>query len=264
MKKTIILLAALSLPALAGQSNPAERYSELIKSLSEKDFDEREGACEELSGFPAEFSARLLKTSKTSSLETRTWLLQASKAIFLRKILPQDERYRRLFGIVGMELDPESNYSYEGCGRGGGMGGGGGGQGNGPDPFGYRVKVTFPMTDADKVFKKWDLIVKVDGKPACDFFGHGQFIDFGFFKPGDVHEFEVWRYKDLEKVYQRGWPKDDEDEHEVITVKTKVDTKEPWHVDMEKLNWLKERAWKEFQMVQDDEPGLRKSEESEK
>ena len=251
MKKTFLILSILSFQVLAGQSDYETRFSELVKAMSDDDFEVRATACEELSSFPGQFAARLLKMSQTSALESGLWLKQASRDIFLKKILPNDERYKRLFGIVGVELNPESN-NYNGYheNRNGG--------GNGPDPFGYRVTITFPMTDADKVFKKWDLIIKVDGKPASDFFGHGEHIEFGFFKPGDIHEFEIWRYKNLDKIYERGWLKEDEDEHDVIIVKTKVDTKEPWHVNLEKLKWLKMRAWEEFQMVQNGEPGLQK------
>jgi hypothetical protein len=260
MRKVLFPLLIISLNVLAGQSDFDGRLPELVKSLSDNNFDSRETAYGELSNFPAEYAARLLEMSRTSSAETSSWLRQASKAIFLRKIVPKDERYRRLFGFVGIELSAQSRYGYDGYDRRGG----GGREGENPEPYGYRVTITFPSSEAEKVFRKWDLIIKIDGKYACDFFEHNPYGEFGFFKAGDVHEFEVWRYKDLDKVYERGWVNEAEDEHEVITVKAKVEVREPQHVDLQKLNWLKERAWREFLMVQDGEPGLEKGAGEEK
>jgi hypothetical protein len=151
---------------------------ELIPKLADDDFDERERVTEALSTYPAEYAKKFIIQSYSEPEPEIAWRLRvAAKHIFERKILTQDDRWKRLHGWLGIETTnvyPTSYYS-----EGHAMGMGGGGQGGGGELIGLRVTwigIDTPA-DCDKLSQD-DVITAVNGVKACDLvestnFGYG-------------------------------------------------------------------------------------------
>lgn len=233
----ISLIFFLSVSALSSELD----FRELVVKLSSEDYEDRQEAHMDLCGFPAEYASIFLGISmKSPDPEVRVRLFSVAKSIFLKKVLPQDERYQRLFGMLGATYveyyeekdDEEYRKGYE-C------------DGNTFD--GIRIVFPYPDCPAEKVLREWDIILEIDGQKASDFFNSNvnPMNAYGPFLPERGYRLKIRRYKDLERIKQRECISV-KDEYEEMEVRVTTIREDGFRVDREKLFDLMERAWTAF------------------
>lgn len=215
----------------------AAEIDELVPKLGDQDFDAREKAQVELGKYPASYANIFMKLAQAyekSDAEVAWRLRKVARAIYDAKILPADSRYKRLVADVPFEGEVVQDHWYQGEPN--------------PDqagPHNHQGGTGVMVKDEkDCGLKKYDLIVKIDGKTVHSLI---QENDFGIFEAGKEHEFVVRRFKDTAAIDNNGGYLTPNDENEEVTVKVKVgELKELPDDKVEAHERLRSCGWKEW------------------
>lgn len=220
----------------------------VLKSLNSPDYEERERASKVLEAMPGEWAGRLYRMSRQETrLEVSARLALAARRVFMEKVLTQDERFLRLFGIMGFGVETQwSEYYIDKDTH----------DGTDEDPYrwyptsesvavGERVKYVWPDDRLDDKLLRWDVIVEVDGKSWEEFFKHPLAEQYGTTKPNREYELTVRRYRNRDEIARRG-EIIQTDEYDLVKVKIWSTSKNSFEVDSEAVQKLQEQAWAAF------------------
>jgi hypothetical protein len=207
--RKVVAIAVLFISSIAAAAETLPRLpDDLLLRLDHEEWSVRQAATEELAEYPLEWAGLLLKmaaTEENAELQYRFRL--AAKAIYYRRVVYMMTEYRRQFGTLDVnaayvyrtESDTivKKALRYMGFQR----------------PIGYMVtKITDNGVSSGKLLLG-DVIVEIEG-PNHN--GLGRFDDF---VADSDYELTIRRYKNIEKLRQRGTFTDEE---EFMTVKVTI------------------------------------------
>ena len=242
--RALLIACLFCAPLLA--SEPLEV---LVERLGHEEFEVREDASGALvDDFPGDNVEKYLDLAERykSRLEVSMRLRRAAKELFLRKVLPARAEYRRIMGVIGFSYStqyngytvykegvPRENKYYPNYKS---------------KPMGIRVDSVWMCGPADGKLRKWDVIVRVDGKSYKDFISPA-LAKHGPVEAGREYELTIRRYKEIEKIEKRGRGEIlfREDAYELLTIKVVAGTKEFLKTkDEGQLRRLEARLWEEL------------------
>lgn len=248
MKIILALFLALAPLVLYSGEQKLPDLDKLLVQMDDEDFDVREEAMDALIwSFPEHYAMKFYTMSKDASLslEVRTRLKIVAKRIVLERKVPQTEQYRRLFCLVGFSYTVQwSEYDeYE--------------RAEGDEyvqyypvdsskVIGIKIDLVWPLQWADGLLKEWDVITHADGEPIEKFLDH-PLVNWGLFMAGREYVLTVRRYKNIEEIKARGaiLPSKDK-EYETLKIKAKVEWKDAYRVNQDKVEQIKKNAWVNF------------------
>lgn len=208
--RTAIILLLFCLPIAAAESD----LDKLVLALASEDFDVRESATNLLGDFPVAYAKIFIRLSvsfKSDDPEVEWRLKAAAKLIFERKVLPNDERWRRTMAKVEMQFSRT----------------------------GDALIVENAYGDWD-LMRQGDMITHIDGKPLCEL-EKDVYFGWGVFRANSKVELTVRRLK--EKEIERP----DGDEFSTTTITVNVGEKENLSDCADTLVQIYAEAWHKFE-----------------
>ena len=237
MLKLLILISLITPIALCAE------IDQLINNLGAENFDQRENASEELSTYSSGYCSIFLKLSETSNDPEIAWRLKrVSHEIFKRQIFTKDERWKRLHGTLGIEInricssdDSESRErdreiererTYEE-----------------QTTIGYRIEFVQMDGPATTILKQSDVIIEINGKKVTDV-EQEQYNDYGFIKPNQQYSLKLIRHKEPQPDADGNMPPE---ENPFVGDETTVIIQSSIHKEVtEREDKLLEALWNEY------------------
>ena len=206
-----LVLTALLLCGCIGAIAADADLDALIFKLADDEFDVREDATEKLSNYPAEYAYFFRKYAQAwnNNPEIKTRLLKASREIWKHKILTQSEKWQRLNGTIGIDIEVSANESYweryknhtEAEGR----------KAAGDKSvveeefkvYGFKVNTVNGLDEqsAGKLLQE-DLITEINGKSADDIYNNPLYM-YGIFQPGQTYKLKIKRMQETAESQHR-------------------------------------------------------------
>lgn len=237
-------LLALLLLAICCSAFAEDDTDNLIKQLGDNEFDLREKATAKLSQYPEEYIEKFLNLAKDSTDPEIAYRLHlAAESVFIQKVLPKTDDWRKLYGSLGLEIFYATvynkRYSAETPGEPGHM------------YYEYdRAVLGVSCVDPDSSCKgkinDFDVIVAIDELNLLDFYNGCYAVTPNTVIADKEYTVTLRRYKDTSSIHDNRQIPGNEVESEALTVKVKAGWKDEQFVDQNKKEEIIKRHWRNY------------------
>ena len=226
---------------LAGSCHAAE-IDDLVKQLTNEDYDIRQTATDKLSKYPEEYIERFYKMSlATDDPELRSRLRIASQGVFYKTRMQKNEEWLFFHGYLGLEgktiqqnvivettekqknangeeVEIKHQYRY--------------------DVIGYIIEFISEDNKNEKI-EQFDMIIEINGEKVENVYGSIKV------KADSEYKLKIRRFKDKKIFEQYSINVDGQEHEEDFTVTIKAKWKEDRQINLSEEFLLADKLWKQ-------------------